>query len=48
MAILVSMLTFVPALVFLYLAQRHLERDESTRLARAKSLGEKVDLEASA
>ena len=43
-AILVSMITFIPALIFLYLAQRHLARDESTRLTRAKSLGEKLDL----
>ena len=46
MAILVSMLTFIPALIFLYLAQRHLGQDESTRLERAKRLGENVDVQA--
>jgi len=41
-AIAVSMLTFIPALVCLYLAQRHLPHDEATRLERAKALGEPV------
>ncbi len=41
-AIGVSLLTFIPALVFFYLAQKHLPRDEATRLERAKALGEPV------
>jgi MFS family permease len=38
----VSMLTFIPALVFFYLAQKHLPADEASRLSRANSLGEDV------
>ena len=45
MAMLVSMLTFIPALIFLFLAQRHLAQDESSRIERAKALGEKFDLQ---
>ncbi len=41
-AIRVSMLTFIPALVFVYLAQKHLPREEASRLERAKALGEDV------
>ena len=41
-AIGVSMLTFVPALIFMILAQKHLPREEATRLERAKALGEDV------
>ena len=39
-AIAVSLLTFIPALVFLVLAQKHLPRDEASRLQRARALGE--------
>ena len=39
-AIAVSLLTFIPALVFLVLAQKHLPHDEATRLQRALALGE--------
>jgi hypothetical protein len=42
-AITWSMLTFIPTLFFLYMAQRHLPKDEASRLSRAKALGEKVD-----
>ena len=42
-AIGVSMLTFIPAVIFFYLAQKHLPGDEATRLDRAKALGETVD-----
>ena len=42
-AIAVSILTLVPALLFMYMAQRHLPRDEATRLERARTLGEPVD-----
>ena len=41
-AIAVSMLALIPALVFMALAQRHLPIDESTRLQRARKLGESV------
>jgi len=41
-AIGVCMLTLIPALVFMYLAQKHLPADEATRLDRARSLGEPV------
>ncbi|MEM7078813.1 MAG: MFS transporter [Pseudomonadota bacterium] len=41
-AIMVSMLTFVPTVVFLYLAQRHLPRDEASRMQRARDLGEEI------
>ena len=42
-AIALAILSLLPALVFLILAQRHLARDESTRLARARELGEEFD-----
>lgn len=42
-AIAVSTLTLIPALFFLFMAQRHLPRDEATRLERARALGEPVD-----
>ena len=42
-AIAVSLFTLIPALIFLILAQRHLGRDESSRLDRARALGEPVD-----
>ena len=41
-AIAVSMLTLLPALICLYLAQRHLGREEASRLDRARALGEAV------
>jgi MFS family permease len=41
-AIAVSMLTLIPALIFMFLAQKHLPRDEATRLERAAALGEPV------
>jgi MFS family permease len=42
-AIGVSMFTFVPALIFFYLAQKHLPAEEASRLQRAHDLGEKVN-----
>ena len=42
-AIAVSTLTLIPALFFLFMAQRHLPRDEETRLERARALGEPVE-----
>ncbi len=45
-AIGVCMLTLIPALVFMYLAQKHLPYDEATRLDRARSLGEPVSEQA--
>ena len=42
-AIAVSTLTLIPALFFLVMAQRHLPRDEATRLERARALGEPVE-----
>lgn len=42
-AIAWSMLTFIPTLFFLYMAQRHLPKDEASRLSRAQALGEQVD-----
>lgn len=41
-AIGVSMVTFIPAVVFVYLAQKHLPKDEASRLDRARALGEDV------
>ncbi|MEM7099050.1 MAG: MFS transporter [Pseudomonadota bacterium] len=41
-AIGVSMLTFVPALIFMVLAQKHLPREEASRVERARALGEDV------
>jgi uncharacterized membrane protein (GlpM family) len=38
-AIAVSMVTLIPALIFMYLAQKHLPKDEATRLERAAALG---------
>ena len=45
-AIALSMLVFIPALFFLYLAQKHLPRDEAMRLELARDLGESVEAEA--
>jgi hypothetical protein len=42
-AIALSTLTLIPALFFLFMAQRHLPRDEATRLDRARALGEPVE-----
>ncbi|MYF51184.1 MAG: MFS transporter [Gammaproteobacteria bacterium] len=42
-AIAVSLLTLIPALVFMALAHRYLPGDEATRLDRARALGEAVD-----
>ena len=41
-AISASMLIFLVTLVFLTLAWRHLPKDVSTRLERARALGEKI------
>ncbi len=41
-AIAVALLTFIPALFFLMLAQKHLPPEEASRLQRAKELGEIV------
>lgn len=41
-AIAVSLLTFIPALFFLVLAQRHLPAEEANRLERARAQGEAV------
>jgi len=45
-AIALSMLVFIPALFFLFLAQKHLPRDEAMRLELARELGESVEGEA--
>ena len=42
-AIAVAILSLLPALYFLVMAQRHLPSDEARRLERAKELGEPVD-----
>ena len=42
-AIAVSLLTLIPALLFMILAHRRLPGDEATRLDRARALGEAVD-----
>ena len=42
-AIAVSLVTLIPALIFMFLARRHLPGDEASRLERAKALGEPVD-----
>ncbi len=42
-AIAIALLSLIPALFFLIMAQRHLAKDESTRLDRARALGEPVD-----
>jgi MFS family permease len=39
-AIAVSLVTYIPAFVFLMLAQKHLPREEASRLRRARALGE--------
>ncbi|MEM9620622.1 MAG: MFS transporter [Pseudomonadota bacterium] len=36
----ISLFTFVPAALFLFLAQRHLPKEEASRLTRARALGE--------
>ncbi len=41
-AIGISMLTFIPAVVFVVLAQKHLPAEEASRLQRAAALGEDV------
>ena len=41
-AIGVSMLMFIPTLIFLFLAHRNLPRDEATRIERARAMGEPV------
>ena len=41
-AIGVSMLTFIPALIFLVIAQKHLPAEEASRLERARLLGESI------
>ncbi len=41
-AIAVSLLTLIPALLFMWLAHRHLPADEASRLSRARALGEPV------
>ena len=43
-SITVCMLTLIPALLFMYLAQRHLPKDEASRLERAAALGESVNI----
>jgi MFS family permease len=43
-SITVCTLTLIPALIFMYLAQRHLPKDEASRLERAASLGEPVNI----
>ncbi|MEM7078169.1 MAG: MFS transporter, partial [Pseudomonadota bacterium] len=43
-AMALSMLIFVATIGFLLAAMRHLPRDESSRLARAKDLGEEVEV----
>ena len=42
-AIAVSTVTLIPALLFLILAQKHLPKDEASRLDRARALGESID-----
>ncbi len=42
-AIALAILSLLPALLFLILAQRHLPRDERTRIERARALGEPVE-----
>ncbi|MCZ6888078.1 MAG: MFS transporter [Gammaproteobacteria bacterium] len=42
-AIALSTLTLIPALIFLVLAQKHLPKDEATRLERARALGEPME-----
>ncbi len=42
-AIALATLSLVPALIFLILAQRHLPHDESSRIERARKVGEPVE-----
>lgn len=42
-AIAFAILSLIPALFFLVMAQRHLPRDEASRLQRARELGETVE-----
>ena len=42
-AIAWSTVTLIPALFFLFMAQKHLPHDEATRLERARALGEPVE-----
>jgi hypothetical protein len=42
-AIALSTLTLIPALFFLVLAQKHLPKDEASRLERARALNEPVE-----
>ncbi len=41
-----SMLMFIVTIVFLVLAQKHLPKDQASRLERARALGEKVEQQA--
>ena len=41
-AIGVCLFTLIPAAFFMYMAQRHLPRDEARRLDRARELGEPI------
>ncbi|MDP6377866.1 MAG: MFS transporter [Pseudomonadales bacterium] len=43
MALALALLTFIPALIFVWLGKRHLPADEAARLERAKALGESAD-----
>lgn len=45
-AIALAILSLVPALFFLVMAQRHLPTDESSRLRRAQELGEDIESQA--
>lgn len=45
-AIAVSMVTLIPAVLFLVLAQKHLPKEEASRLQRARDLGEEVEVAA--
>jgi MFS family permease len=47
-ALAVSTLTLIPALFFLFMAQKHLPRDEASRLERARALGEPMEEEVKA
>ncbi len=42
-AIAVSCVTLVPALIFMYLAQRRIPEEEASRVERARALGEVID-----
>jgi MFS family permease len=41
-AIALASLTLIPAMICMYMAQRHLPRDEASRIERARALGEPV------